>query len=447
MPDYRSIEIPAFGTPLAVPAIPSATYAARCDAALAAAGTDWLYVYADREHSANMLHLAGIEPRFEEGVLLLGKGRRILLLGNESLDYAPRAGLDGLETVLSQSLSLMAQWRDTAPNLAEVLAEIGVKSGDSIGLVGWKYLEAAEGEGFLLPESHVRALAKVAGRDGLTDATRVLMHPATGQRSIVDADQIATFEWGAARASDAAWRIVSGTRPGMSEMEAASLMAYAGEPLSCHVMTSGAAPGGGVVGLASPSGRLMQKGDGVTCGIGYWGGLSSRAGILTDEVDEAFLKVCKDYFGVLRTWYETAEIGVTGGDMFDAVAGAFDGTGMKSALNPGHLVSYDEWAHSPIRPGSTEAIVSGMPFQVDVIPVPQKAGQALNCEDAVVFADDTLRGEIAAKHPEVWARIEARRAFLADQIGVALKPSILPLSNTPLCLAPFWMAPDKLITA
>ena len=70
----------------------------------------------------------------------------------------------------------------------------------------------------------------------MTDATAVLMHPVTGLRSTIDADQIALHEWGAARASAAVWRIVTGTRVGVSELEAASLMGYAGEVLSAHVM-------------------------------------------------------------------------------------------------------------------------------------------------------------------------------------------------------------------
>ena len=64
----------------------------------------------------------------------------------------------------------------------------------------------------------------------------------------------------------------------------------------------------------------------------------------------------------------------------------------------------------------------------------------------MVFADQALRAELAAKHPAVAQRIAARRAFLRDVIGVALKETILPLSSTPLCLAPFWLKPDLLLT-
>jgi hypothetical protein len=87
-----------------------------------------------------------------------------------------------------------------------------------------------------------------------------------------------------------------------------------------------------------------------------------------------------------------------------------------------------------------------MPFQVDIIPFPLRAGWALNCEDSVTFADATLREDLRAVYPAVHGRIKARRAFVRDAIGIRLKDSILPLSSTPLCLPPFWLAPGMLLT-
>lgn len=119
--------------------------------------------------------------------------------------------------------------------------------------------------------------------------------------------------------------------------------------------------------------------------------------------------------------------------------------GLKSALNPGHLTGHDEWINSPVRPGSEDRIVSGMPFQVDIIPVPMPDGWALNCEDAVTFADAGLRAELEQRYPEVAGRIAARRDFIRREIGVDLSDNILPLSSTPLCLPPFWLASDRLL--
>jgi hypothetical protein len=446
----RDVVVPDFGLPLEAPRIPATTYEKRCRDAYARAECDWLVVYADREHLANIAFLSGYDPRFEEALLLLGpRDRRVLVVGNEGESYAPLAGLPGLDIALAQSMSLMGQDRALKPDLAAVLRAAGMGSGQTIGIVGWKYFEPAEWDdaapGLFVPHYLVAMLSRIAGgADALKDATPVLMHPTTGLRSTIDVDQIALHEWGAARASAAVWRILTGTRLGMSEMEAARAMAYSGEALSAHVMYATGDQAQPVIGLRSPVSRIANRGDGVTAGVGYWGGLSARAGLIADH-DEAFLKTASDYFDGLITWYETADIGVAGEAVFAAVTETLARGGLRSALNPGHLTGHDEWIHTPIRPGSPERIASGMPFQVDIIPTPMRAGWALNCEDGIVFADPTLRTELKACHPAVVERIEARRKFVRDEIGVAMRDSILPLSSTPLCLPPFWLATGRLL--
>ena len=430
----RALPVPDFGVPLERPAVPAATYASRARAAYDTAGCDWLVVYGDREHNANIAFLTGFDPRFEEALLLLGPGdRRVLILGNEDMECEPLVLLPGTEAVLAQTMSLMGQDRTKRPNLQAVLREVGLKAGVRIGLVGWKYLEPEEWDGelptFQASAFVVDVLKQLAGDPAaVIDATRVLMHPETGLRSVVDVHQIAAAEWGAARASAALWRIVRGVREGDTEYGATARMGYAGEVLNAHVMFASASKGEPVIGLRSPTARVMRRGDGVTTAVSYWGGMSSRAGLFA-EADDGFLKIATSYFHGLMAWYATADIGVTGGDLFGAVADALAEGGLRSSLNPGHLVGYDEWVHSPVRPGSTERIRSGMPFQVDVIPTPVPKGLALNCEDAVTFADAALRDELRSLYPEVHARIEARRAFMRDGLGVALKPSILPLAS------------------
>lgn len=448
--ELRGISIPDFGPLGDQPKVPAATYAARAVAAYERAGCDWLAVYADREHIGNIEFLTGFEPRFEEAFLLLGpKGRRFLVTGNESESYAPIARLPGIEVIVSQSLSLMAQDRSQYPRLADRLREIGLKAGDSVGLVGWKYLEPFEDDepaaAFYVPAVYVQMFKRVVGPSAsLRDATSVLMHSETGLRAVIDADQIAAYEWAAARVSSAVWKVVSGVREGDDEFTAAGRMAYQGDPLNVHTMLATAGPGETLIGLRSATGRRIAKGDGISTAIGVWGALSARAG-LVDTGNDAFLRMASDYFRGLLSWYEAADISVTGGALHEAVIAKLAEGGLRSALNPGHLTGHEEWMHSPVRPGSTERLRSGMPFQVDVIPVPQPAGWALNCEDPVTFADKALRDEIKAKHPACFARIEARRAFMRDALGVAVKDSILPLSSTPLCLPPFWLSAGQLL--
>ena len=102
----RDIAVPDFGLPLEAPRIPAATYEKRCREAYARAECDWLVVYADREHLANIAFLSGYDPRFEEALLLLGpKERRVLVVGNEGEAYARRLKNAGTKAaVITSSL-------------------------------------------------------------------------------------------------------------------------------------------------------------------------------------------------------------------------------------------------------------------------------------------------------------------------------------------------------
>ena len=100
------------------PAIPGEEYERRLATLYEMAGADWVAVYADREHYANLVFLVNLDPRFEEAVLLLGpRGRRVVLLGNEDMGYTPVLSVP-VEAVLCQSLSLGGQPRGTAPACA-----------------------------------------------------------------------------------------------------------------------------------------------------------------------------------------------------------------------------------------------------------------------------------------------------------------------------------------
>ena len=112
-------------------------------------------------------------------------------------------------------------------------------------------------------------------------------------------------------------------------------------------------------------------------------------------------------------------------------------------LNPGHLIHLDEWLHSPIYSGSTEVLKSGMAMQVDVIPATGTRYFTTNIEDGIALADDALREAFASAYPEAWARIQARRDFMAEVLGIRLKPEVLPFSNIPAYLPPYLLSPGR----
>ncbi|GAB4123352.1 MAG: M24 family metallopeptidase [Roseiflexaceae bacterium] len=446
MPVVLRHVLPPAATPTyAQPAIHTSEYQRRVAALRAAAPTEWVVVYGDREHAANLAFLCGFDPRFEEALLVLGPQTQAIIVGNEGLGYTPLLGLD-LTILLAQSLSLMGQPREQAPRLGQVLGHLGIGSGARVGVVGWKYLEAEEAddpsEPAFVPAMLVNALRRLVGPHGhLIDLTHLLMHPVSGLKSHNRADQIANYAWAAEQASEAVLRIVRGARPGMSELEVAGLMGYRGQPLACHTMiVSGDDQ---IIGLRSPSARRLAPGDGVTTAIGYWGSLCCRAGLLRETPDPSFQEhYVAPYFQAIAAWWQQLRIGATGGSIHAAVLAAIGDAPFQPALNPGHLIAIDEWTHTPIRPDSHEQISSGMVFQCDIIPTPLPPGHALNCEDSVAVADAALRAEIAAGYPELWARIEQRREVLWRDLGIALPDELLPLSVACASLAPYWLAPD-----
>lgn len=454
MPDVvlRSVTLPVEAPEADPPPIRVQEYEQRCDDLLARVGTPWVAVYGDREHSANLLHLIGFDPRFEEALLLLGpSGKRVLLVGNEGIVHAV-VTKPALEVSLFQGFSLMAQPRDRTPNLDASLRDAGLGSGNQVGVVGWKYLTNAETDTpsrpAWAPAAVVDALERVSGMDAV-DVTPALMNPGDGLRTRNSADQIAAFAWAALRSSQAVFRVMRGVRPGMTERDAAALMGYAGEPASMHPIVASGAPGEAINGLRSPSGRTIGSGDGISCGIGYWGSLCCRAGVMEDAVGiEVFTNIVRPYFLAQAAWYATIGIGVLGAEVFAAVEDtlADEGAEFRSMLNPGHLISYDEWVNSPIERGSTVPLASGMSLQCDIIPTPLPAGLALNCEDSIVLADEALRAEIAAMHPSLWARIERNCTLMAEGLGLTLRPETLPLSLANAYLPPAWLSPDMVCT-
>ena len=79
------VELPDFGNPAKMPAIPDPIYQDRMERLRKRRerGLDQV-VYADREHSANLSYLTGFDPRFEEALLVVGDDDEpAILVGNE----------------------------------------------------------------------------------------------------------------------------------------------------------------------------------------------------------------------------------------------------------------------------------------------------------------------------------------------------------------------------
>lgn len=455
----KQVALPEFGEPTVMPRIPLTAYEARIEALLArggANGLDGFVVYGDREHAANVAYLTGYDPRFEETLLILLPGKvPQLLVGNEGWGYAEIVG-GPYERVLYQTFSLPGQPRDRSSSLTHLLAESGVTLGQAIGAIGWKPFGAGD-HGFDetaldLPSFVVDKLRRMVGERGrVVNAADLMMNPAGGLRSINEADQLAAFEFAATFTSQGVRNVLANIEPGMSELAAARLIGMNGLPQSAHPMLT--AGRRAFYGLPSPSLDVIRRGDPVTVAYGLHGALNARAGFLVedaselpDEIGDYVEKLVAPYFSAAVDWYETIGIGVPGGALWSAVHDRIGDPFFGVSLNPGHFIHLDEWPNSPVHSGSEIKLRSGMALQVDVIPATGSRYFTTNIEDGIALADEALREEIAAAYPEAWARIEARRAFMTETLGIRLKPEVLPFSNIPAFLPPFWLARDQAMT-
>lgn len=444
------IGMPEFGMPEARPEIPAGLYTARVARLRERAergAYDRLVVYADREHSASLAYLSGFDPRFEESIFLLGStGEPAILVGNECYGMAAQAPLK-MRPVLFQDLSLPGQPRDRSRPLAEILADEGIGRGSHVGVIAGKTYagrETIDAPAYLVDE-----LRRLTGPTGVVEnATGLMIDAADGLRVINEVEQLAAFEYAACQTSDGVRRLLLGLQPGMSESEAVRLLDWNGMPLSCHLMLTGGPRAS--LGLLSPGDRRIVRGDRFTVGFGVWGALNCRAGFVMDGPNELpsgiadyVERLVGPYFEAVAEWYGALHVGQTGGALWEIIDRHLGDPFFGISLNPGHQIHLDEWVNSPIARGSRVELRSGMALQVDIIPATGTDYFTTNIEDGLALADQSLREAFAAGHPAAWQRIQARRQFMNDVLGIALHPDVLPFSNMPAYLPPFLLRPDR----
>lgn len=432
---YAAVSLPEFSRLGPEPRIGSSVYEARIRALrqrMAALAVDRVVVYADREHVANISYLTGFDPRFEEALAVIGaSGPVTIVAGNESMALVPDNVLE-VRGVLCQDLSLPGQDRSIRKSVRAALREAGVAPGHRVGVVGWKALESDDDTTglFVAIPQFVLAAVEASTELPVVDLTAALCG-LDGLRTLNEADQIAFDEHRATRASQHVWRAIEALRPGKTELEVAAAMGLAGVPLSCHVMcTSGTDR---VNGLRSPSDRVIAEGDRFSTAVGLWGGLTCRAGWVLHadhpEAADAARTFAGPYWNSVVAWYETIRVGAVAGDVVRAVLDRLAPAGIRPLLNPGHFLDLDEWTNSPFVPGSSLSLRSGMVLQSDIIPVGSSPGFVANVEDGVALADERLRAELRSRYPELWGRVEGRRRFMTEVLGIRLSEDVLPLSD------------------
>lgn len=413
-------------------------------------GLDALAVYADREHGGNFAYLTGFEPRFEEAVLVLGRdGRASLMLGNENMKMCSYSMLKA-EAVHVPYFSLPNQPMEHEKDMAGLFRKAGIRPGMTVGVAGWKMFTSRLDDNsqlFDVPCFIMEGIRRAAG-DGdqgedcnLTNAAHLLIHPGHGARTRVNANEIAHYEFGAALASDCVYEAMNHIAPGMTEMEVAGRMCNYGQPVSVTtICASGQRFDGAVV---FPRNKKIQTGDKFSLTMGLRGGLSSRAAYVAAGAQDLEANVrdyvevlAKPYYRAAVSWYEQVGIGVSGGELYRLIETVLPKQRFSWTLNPGHLTSDEEWMSSPIYPGSEIRLESGMMLQMDIIPgIPGYGGAG--AEDGIVIADGDLREEIRRAYPDTWNRFERRRTYMETELGIRLKPEILPMSDLTGYMRPY----------
>lgn len=450
---FTTVKSPQIARPQTPVLISDETYArhlARLRQAMAHAGLDAVVLYADKEHGDNFYYFTGFEPRFEEAALVVRRDSVAIVLGNEMYKMHQYSRVTA-KPVLCPYFSLPNQPMEGEAPMLDVWAQSGIVPGDRVGVVGWKLFTAALADNdsvFDVPYYWVTSLQQAVGAQGrLTNAARLLIGPDTGVRTTLEADEIAYYEQNAAWASACVEDLLSELAPGQTERELAGHLSAFGQVVPCHPMcATGDRFGGAEV---SPREKAVRLGDKFTTSMSLRGGLTCRAAYVARSQEDLPVEVrdyvdalARPYFAAIATWYETIGLGVTGGDLYDAVQTVFPKETYGWFLNPGHLCASEEWMSSPIEKGSSAVLKSGMIFQMDIIPsLPPYA--SINAEEGVALADEALRAELAERYPALWERVAQRRAYMQDELGLVLKPEVLPLSNLAACIRPFLLDRTK----
>ena len=418
-------------------------------AGMKAAGLEQMIVYGDAEHSGNFEYLVGFFTRFEEGLLVIrADGQMKLVLGNENLNKASKARIQA-DSVHVPAFSLPNQPCEAAGTLREHLAEAGVEPGKRTGIVGWKLFTSPYEENeklFDVPSFIVDSVRSIAGEENVVNAAAVFIGE-NGARTTNNANELAHYEFAAALASDCVLDAMDAMEEGVSEMSIGDRLNRFGQRNS--VVTIASSGPRFVKANMYPTDNRVKLGDTISLTTGYRGGLSSRAAYavydredMPEGTEDYLERVAAPYFNSYAHWLSALHVGMEGGELYALVEKTLPQSEFHWGLCPGHLTAEEEWLCSPIRKNSKEILRSGMILQIDIIPaVPGYGG--VSAESTVALADEKLREELKGQYTELWQRIQARREYLRQELGITLGEDVLPMCSTVAYLRPYLLNRDE----
>ncbi|WP_075980367.1 M24 family metallopeptidase [Bacillus massilinigeriensis] len=415
---------------------------------------DVLVIYADKEHGGNFEYLTGFIPRFEEALFVMkNNGDCSYILGNENLKMAKHARTRG--TVYHCPLfSLPNQPMDNDYPLEDLLEQINFSTNKKIGLIGWKMFTSKVQNNdtlFEIPHFIVEALKNVKDEHAkIVNAAYLFISGDIGVRTTNNANEIAHYEYGANLASSCMLKAMNAIDINVKESFLGNLLNAEGQ--TNNVVTIAATGKRFEYANLYPTNKQTKLGDPISLTTGYKGGLSSRTGFIVENQEQLpssqkdYLdKVAIPYYQTVVYWLENIKIGMSGGTFYELIEGIYPKEKYHWHLNPGHLVSDEEWMSSPIYPNSKEELKSGMILQIDIIPSIE-GYTGVSAEECIALADEELRDNLRDEYPQLWSRIQKRRSYIKEQLNINLPKEVLPLSNTVGYLRPYFLSKGTALT-
>ena len=411
------------------------------------ANLDKLIIYCDVEHAGNFMYLVGFYTRFEEALLIIDKSGEItLLLGNENLNKYTKSRCKA-KAIHVSLFSLPNQPNRNDKTLKELLIEAGIEANDKIGLVGWKLFTSSveKEEMFDLPHFIVHTLSTIVNTK-LKNATSLFIGE-EGVRCTNNANEIAHYEYGSALSSNCILDAMNKIKIGISEYEIGDCLNRYGQHNSVTLIASSGERF--VKGNMFPTNKKVQLQDTISITTGFAGGSSSRAGYAVNDESQLPEKAAnymdemvKPYCYTYAKWLEQIRVGMKGKDMYNFVESIFPKKEYGWNLCPGHLVAEEEWLSSPIYDNSEEILMSGMIFQIDIIPSRPGMG-GISGESTIVIADQELQKQIQKDYPQMWNRMMERRRYLKEELHINVHDDVLPMCNSVAYIRPFLLNKKK----
>jgi Xaa-Pro aminopeptidase len=418
---------------------------------MARTGTEYVIIFGDREHFANIEYFTRYDCRFEEGLFILSaKGEKTIVVGNEGMSYSRYIPFE-TNRILFRHFSLQGQPRNGTPALRQIFADVGINKNSKVGVIGFKYFNAGEvedpGHTYDVPAYIMEELFRTADEKNVVNFTSHLTSLPDGIRMIIRTPEEAAYiEYQAVKTANVIRRLLKAAKPGMNEAELACYARCDLSPWQMYPLVNFGTLSVSL-GLRSPDSRLtLFLGDVFGLCYSQRGSLCSKVGIAA--YDEATVAGClkgriESFYGkhwqAVAAWLAALKTGVTGGQLYNAVMDIIGGDEFGVTLNPGHYIGMDEWTNSSCSPESDLPVVSASVLQTDIIASRSDPVMTAICEDTVIVADVDFRKTLKQAYPGVYARIEKRTGMVRELLNIPVSGDVLAVSPLTGIMFPYML--------